>query len=340
MSNTAYNFGAIIPLAWPDSLVNTSFKLMDPFFSILNLSQKGFYKVGHAAMVVAQANGTLLYFDFGRYIAPNGKGRIRGANTDPEITLQNKAIWNNNQLVNLEDILLELAQHPHTHGEGNLYAGIHYANQIPKALQYVYNQQQRDFISYGPYVPKGTNCSRFVAQTIAHISDLKQKIKFLYPIYTTPSPLGNIFNSNGNILIEVNYPNLRQIPINSFNQKLKVLKNKVILKSNDALLQNIDLSKRYQFNAPTLHHSIATNAQWLGGMGAGAWFTVSPISNTHINVIRQQKNGFVDYESIFEIQNNESLTSSSFTIEYGSNFEKTILLQENKRLYFKRIKNI
>lgn len=337
MSNTAYNFGAIIPLAWPDSLVNTSFKLMDPIFNILNLSQKGFYKVGHAAMLVVHNDGSLYYFDFGRYISPKGKGRIRGANTDPEVQLKSKAIWQNNQLLNFEDILLDLAVNPHTHGEGTMYAGIHYIPDVNKALQYIYNQQKREFISYGPYVPNGTNCSRFVAQTIAKVSSFSNKFKFLFPIYTTPSPLGNIFNSNGQLLMEVCPPDLKQIPIETFNQKITVLKNKVILKPNDPLLQNVDFNNRYQFNAPQRNPLISEEAQWLGGMGAGAWFTITEIIKNLIKVKRQQKNGFVDYESYFKLQHGDFNPTQSYKFVYGSNFEKTVLLQNNQKSLFIRL---
>ncbi len=336
MDNQTNNFGAIIPLAWPDSLVNTSFKLMDPFFSILNLSKKGFYKVGHAAMAVAQMDGTLLYFDFGRYIAPKGKGRIRGCNTDPEITLQNKAVWQGNQLQNLEEILLEIAQNKHTHGEGKMYAGVHYIQNTQKALQYILQQQQREFISYGPYVPNGTNCSRFVAQTIAHVSDVKQKIKFLYPFYTTPSPLGNIFNSNGKLLLEIHQSNIQSIPIDNLQQKIKVLKSKVLFNKNEALLQNLDLTKRYQFNAPNPHENIPVNAKWFGGMGAGAWFTVFPQNATSILVKRQQKDGYTDYETLFELQQGNFNPTQAFEIVYGSNFQKTILTQNNQFVIFNR----
>ena len=336
MDNHTQNFGAIVPLAWPDSLVNSSFKLMDPFFSVLNISKKGYYKVGHAAMVLAQKDGTLLYFDFGRYIDPNGNGRIRGCTTDPEITLQNKAIWQGNQLQNLEEILLEIAQNRHTHGDGKMYAGVHYIQNTHKALQYILKQQQRDFISYGPYVPNGTNCSRFVAQTIAHVSDIKEKIKFLFPFYTTPSPLGNIFNANGKLLLEVNHPQIQAIPVDTLQQKINLLKSKVLFNKNEALLQNIDLTKRYQFNAPKLHENILENAQWLGGMGAGAWFTVIPQNATSILVKRQQKDGFTDYESVFEVQQGNFNPTIGFKVAYGSNYQKTILVQNNRHIIFKR----
>lgn len=336
MDNHSANFGAILPLAWPDSLVNSSFKLMDPFFSVLKISKKGFYKVGHAAMIVAQMDGTVLYFDFGRYIAPKGKGRIRGCNTDPEITLQIKAVWQGNQLQNLEEILLEIAQNPHTHGEGKLYAGVHYIQNTTKVIQYILKQQQREFISYGPYVPGGTNCSRFVAQTIAQVSSFEEKIKFLFPFYSTPSPLGNIFNSNGKLLLEVNYPEIKPIQIDTLLKKIKILKSKVLFDKNEVLLQNIDLTKRYQFNAPNPHENIPAIAQWLGGMGAGAWFTITPQNSTTILVKRQQKDGYTDYETVFELIVGNFNPMQNFSIVYGSNYQKTILTQNNKYLVFNR----
>ena len=109
-----------------------------------------------------------------------------------------------------------------------------------------------------------------------------------------------------------------------------------LFNKNEALLQNIDLTKRYQFNAPKPHENILENAQWLGGMGAGAWFTVIPQNATSILVKRQQKDGFIDYESIFEVQQGNFHPTIGFKVAYGSNYQKTILVQNNRFIFFNR----
>lgn len=330
-------FGAIIPLAWPDSLVNSSCKFVDPFFSLINISKKGFYKLGHAALLIAQNNGEVMYFDFGRYISPFGKGRIRGANTDPELRVHTKAEWKNNKLLNIKLILLEIAQNYNTHGEGEMYAGIQYMHNINLTLKYILQQQATDFHNYGAYTPYGTNCSRFVAQTIAKNNSLNTKRKFLFPFYTTPSPLGNIYNSNGKTLWEISPPNIHQTPIPNLVKKIKTLSNKVFFKANDELFQSINLNYRDDFSPPQKHPSIPNLAHWIGGMGAGAWYNVEVLNATHIHTKRQQKNGAVDYEANFKLTKGSFNPLMEFKPDYGSNYQKTILLQGHTQIEFTRI---
>ena len=109
----------IIMLAWPEGYVRAAGAWYDKFFSI-----NGKYRVGHsAAVLINSKEGKAYYFDFGRYHTPQGYGRVRDEETDPDLVLPDINI-KSDKIVNLNDILVFLSKLKSTHGEGRLYASV------------------------------------------------------------------------------------------------------------------------------------------------------------------------------------------------------------------------
>lgn len=157
--------GTIIPLAWPDTPVIKEGKWYDGIMKSLGFLKNGFYKAGHAALVlVNHETQEFHYFDFGRYQTPNKHGRVRDSFTDPDLILHTKPIIKNNKIENIKELLEELAALDATHGEGRLIASTIFVRNIEKAFEKAKQMQNREAIIYGPFNIGGTNCSRFVAQ--------------------------------------------------------------------------------------------------------------------------------------------------------------------------------
>ncbi|MDE0599678.1 MAG: hypothetical protein OSB51_10935, partial [Dokdonia donghaensis] len=98
------NTGKIIVLAFPDTFVKMSDELMCKILPLVGLGTRTHIKAGHAALVLIEnETGVAQYFDFGRYITPPGKGRVRGALTDVELVVPVKAQIKNHQLINLNE---------------------------------------------------------------------------------------------------------------------------------------------------------------------------------------------------------------------------------------------
>lgn len=158
--------GTIIPLAWPDTPVIKEGKWYDGIMAHLGFLQNGFYKAGHAALVlVNHEEKEFRYFDFGRYQTPKKHGRVRDRDTDPDLTLKTKPLITNNRILNIEELMTELAQLEATHGEGRLIAATKFVPNIERAFAKAKVMQNKEAIIYGPFNLDGTNCSRFVAQT-------------------------------------------------------------------------------------------------------------------------------------------------------------------------------
>lgn len=185
--------GFLIALAWPETLCKRPDSWYDGLANTIGLSKNHYYKVGHAALVlVEKASGELHYFDFGRYHAPYGHGRVRCSVTDHDLKLNKSAEIEGSKILNLEEILSALYSNPACHGTGALHAS-YTEIEFEKAYQYVKEQQLQSPIKYGPFIRKGTNCSRFVRK-VALNSNLKlnEYFKLAFPKSISPTPISNV----------------------------------------------------------------------------------------------------------------------------------------------------
>ena len=187
--------GFAIALAWPETLCKQAGSWYDFLLYYAGINKRGYYKVGHAAVVlVDDETQSIRYFDFGRYHAPPGHGRVRSAETDHDLSIEIKAIISESstEITNLNEILSELHTNPSTHGSGAIY-GVATRINFNEALSFAKKLQEMEFISYGPFVPNGTNCSRFVSSVIqAGKPAQMQRTKLQFPLTISPTPLWNL----------------------------------------------------------------------------------------------------------------------------------------------------
>lgn len=182
-----------VMLAWPETKCKQAGAWYDPIMRRVGFNREGYYQVGHAAVVLINGeNGKCSYYDFGRYHAPKGHGRVRSEFTDHDLKLVCEIQFDDaGTPTNLQYLLDELQQKKACHGDGNLHAGIAEID-FDKAHSKAGLMQQRTFIPYGPFVRTGTNCSRFVQQvTLAGIRPGIQKIGLTFPLMLTPTPKWN-----------------------------------------------------------------------------------------------------------------------------------------------------
>ena len=186
--------GIAIALAWPETLCKQSGAWYDPILYTLGFTHNHYYKVGHAAVVlINKEDGKCCYFDFGRYHAPFGYGRVRDAETDHDLEIYTKAIVDENgNLKNYKNILAELILNPSCHGDGDLHAS-HCEVDFIKAFNKAKQLQEKSPLPYGPFVQNGTNCSRFVNTVIlSGKPKLKFQLQLIAPVTFTPTPITNV----------------------------------------------------------------------------------------------------------------------------------------------------
>lgn len=186
--------GIAIALAWPETLCKKAGAWYDVPLKWLRINKSNYYKVGHAAIVlINKETGDCHYFDFGRYHAPYQHGRVRSDYTDHDLEMKTKAIVSNEgQLKNYTEILLELFNNESCHGNGKLHASyccinFHLAFEKANAMQSV------SPIPYGPFLPQGTNCSRFVNTVIlAGKPNWYYRLVLISPKTFSPTPISNV----------------------------------------------------------------------------------------------------------------------------------------------------
>lgn len=279
-----YN-GKIIVLAFPDTFVKMSDELMCKILPLVGLGTRTHIKAGHAALVLIENNtGKAQYFDFGRYITPKGKGRVRGANTDVELEMPLKAQVHQDKLENLHEILRWLDAHPEkTHGSGRLVASVCDSINYDKALSYILKLQGQGSVPYKAFGKAGSNCARFVTETILASTEERAIIKYLNRNKKfTPSTIGNVEKSA------------------SQEGVYQVYKGQITPYNSTALRENLTnyFDKRVPPSISTSENKleIPNNAQFLDGTGSGAWFQlISALGNEAI-VRRYTETGELDFE--------------------------------------------
>lgn len=309
------NTGIILTLAYPDTIVKISDEKLAPYLRFINVGTKDYLRAGHAALVlIKKSTGSLEYFDFGRYTCPEGYGRVRGKETDSELDFPISANIEQENIKNLNEIIKFLATHPKlTHGDGKLVVSVCKAVSYKTARDFILKMQQQDFIRYGALIKKGSNCSRFVTDTlIASITDKKIKQQLIKSTRFTPSTVGNVVIADTEKdVFEVSETG----KISKFNSTAKAENTRCFLDKlinyKPNLVGNIK---------PKPVEGIHEKAQWLGGIGAGAWFELFNTSNKNIYKYRRiSPYGHVDVDDHYVINNTSFDYNKAYEFVHYSN---------------------
>ncbi len=188
--------GIVIMLAWPKTPAIQTGSWYEGLMKLLGFNKNGYYMAGHSAIFLVEPDiGHLNYFDFGRYHAPLGHGRVRDEITDPDLDIKTTARFNaNRQIINLEEILLLFdANKDAFHGKSTMYASVYNGADVSKAYNFAKRLQNSSPIPYGPFKFGGTNCSRFTSSVFrAGNPGFWKKLRLLAPTSLTPTTLGNV----------------------------------------------------------------------------------------------------------------------------------------------------
>ena len=327
----------LIVMAYPETLVPACYKM---WYNIpltkLGFIQQGKICAGHSTIIlIGKKNKSISYADFGRYITPYGKGRVRMQETDPELVIPIIPNFDKQgELLNLKEILLFLEAHPEkTHGDGPLLASICTKVNYKRARSFIEKSCYAGSLPYGPFDLKGTNCSRFVADVVKKSctdSSIRRKLRFTRSI--SPSPLGNVYKSNtekfiyevfkGKIQEHVQGSYLSRV----FEKLMPSYLRKALARSN-----NIAAPK-----PKNMLQEVPKHAQWLTGTGTGAWFVIDEReSNNKTDFIlrRFTLEGELIFEKCFQLAGNQELDiSRKYKIIHDTNAKWCTLIQNDKNL--------
>tara|TARA_B100000809_G_scaffold38098_1_gene33332 strand:- start:22135 stop:23148 length:1014 start_codon:yes stop_codon:yes gene_type:complete len=330
------NSGFIVVIAYPEVVVSIARgELVAKIWPLLGVGGQQKVKAGHAAMLlVSKETNKINYFDFGRYITSITYGRVRSEETDNEVHIPIMAIHNSQEIQNLDEILLYLDKHPEkTHGEGRMITSVNNEIDYDKALSYILELQNEIEVPYGAFIKNGSNCARFVTDTmIVSTTNKKIKNKLKRSYLVTPSPISSVLRgrSAGYLCLE------------TLNQEIKSYENKyVLVEHKKCLFSKVSQTKNDVGSVkPDLKVFTSENGQWLGGIGSGAWFELgeSASNDNTYKIIRRNAKGIVDLDDLFILDNSGFSNDKPYVFQHGSNCKQCVILQNNTAYCFKRVK--
>ncbi len=358
MENT-YNDLAII-LAWPDATIRGDERWM-MFFRKAGLVKNLNFKVGHTGVILIDThNSALLYYDFGRYIAPRGLGRARSHFSDPRLHMRTKAQItdrNTGAIGNLEEIVRELDEmREATQGEGRLFFSVATGLNFNMAKQYADGLVLEGSTPYGAFARGNNNCSRFITRLLMRASRKYHRWHGVnLPESIKSSPISNVVNVRQDRRIYVYHEaaGLQSIRMSRFRSLfflLGQLRDNFNSRLASALPDDRIAGSVLQRSRPS---TVPVQAQWLGGVGEGAWYHIKELDQEEIRslgreeitegsrlgergfeVARYTEKGELEYSLPFYSGENFEV-SKPFRIAYDSHMIYTTVWQHNKliRLY-------
>lgn len=330
------NSGIMLTLAYPETIVMVADEWYSPYLRYLGVGKKNYVRAGHAALVlIDKKTGVLEYHDFGRYITPIPNGRVRGQNTDHELEFPIKAVFENDIIINIDQILEFLATHSKlTHGEGKLIASVCNAIDYNKARSHITMMQNRQFIRYAAFIKDACNCARFVTDTlIASVTNDKINKRLMKSKWFTPSTIGNVVIADtNNCVYEVNEIG----EISEYKSTVKKDNRRYFL---DRLK---DHNVNYEGTLKPKHvDSKSMHAQWLDGIAAGAWFELHLTNDVRIYRFKRiSPYGNIDVDGLYQIDDVSFNYKTKYRFVQYSNCAFYHIEQLNKKYRFELIEKL
>ncbi|SHJ65135.1 DUF6695 family protein [Aquimarina spongiae] len=327
--------GKIISLAFPDTFVRYSDESVLQLLPIFGLGRNRYIKAGHAAFVLIEnSTGRAEYYDFGRYITPQGYGRVRSAITDVELEIPFKAILDTeHNLENLKEFLVWLEANPHkTHGSGRLVASVCDFIDYEKARAYVLSVQGKGSIPYKAFGKEGSNCSRIVTDTILAGTD-HHKIRkpLLRNKRFTPSTVGNVEKSSvHNPIYEVIEGEVKEYKGSAFKENMTNYFDKNVPSPDNHTSGNDKKPEHLE------------DACFLSGTGSSAYFKLR-IPENHYNlyeIMRFDEYGEEDFKGLFEAEKSAFDITQTYRFVYDSNCKYCHIEQNGEKIRFDLVERI
>ncbi len=332
--------GISIVIAWPDTTARGD----DRWYTVLKnlgLVKNLNFKVGHAAIIlIDKASGILYYYDFGRYITPRGMGRARSCDTDPKLELTTRATIENGKILNLEEILLEMdVKKEATHGMGPMYFSIIDHTDFRKSKQEADKWVLIGSTPYGALAKGNNSCSRYVWQVFKAGRTQKTPDKWTsrLPHETLfPSPMSNVVNASGNREVFIyNERKLEKIVMNRWRSFVFFIQQ-VGHSFHPVKSKKLPDDQHLGFiNEPLKPLNIPAEAQWLGGIGEGAWYHLE-IEKDYCLTHRYNHKGELEYTKKGVLKN-ETFNLESHQFQYDSHYLFTTLLIQGRVIRLHKI---
>lgn len=327
-----------IILTWPDATIRGDESWM-MLFKKIGIVKNLNFKVGHTGIVlIKRQTGEMLFYDFGRYITPRGYGRARSKESDPRLDIRIKAICQNDKITNLQDIIcnFELLKEA-MYGDGIVYFSVAQHINFEQAKAYGDACVTQGTFPYGAVARNNNNCSRFITRMLIRASEKytwRHSINF--PETIKASPISNVVNAVPDRMIYSYCPQqgLKYFKMNrwqSFLFLVRKLGDNVWANKASLLPEDISIGCMRYHSKPI---TVPKDAQYLGGVGDGAWFYIEENKDQELIVKRFTSKGELEYVILGEASEPLNL-QESYEVVYDSHLLFTHIQQNGKKIRIK-----
>jgi hypothetical protein len=173
--------------------------------------------------------------------------------------------------------------------KGRLIASINTEIDYNKALTFINSLISKKEIPYGAFIKNGSNCARFINDTLTFACTNTNIVKALKKSNNlTPSPIGNVIKGHTTNKI---YKVLNGTIKNYTNRSIIKEYRKTFFSKHKVTL-NIEGTE-----IPKKNCTPPKNAFWLGGIGSGAWFKIEDkITENNYKIARYNADALKDFE--------------------------------------------
>ena len=292
-----------IVIAWPECTARADESLAI-FLRRTGLVKNLNMRVGHAAICLINPQTLeVLYYDFGRYITPRGYGRARCKYSEPQLSLEVKATFDDDRnLTNVEEIAHELdSKSKYTHGTGPLIFSVSKTINFAKAKAYADEMVMRGYFPYNGLDKSASNCARFVTETMKAANEdgtIGSKLK--YPLTYRPTPLYNVVAASTEDGIYSFEGGTLQFMDKSRRHSITDLGAGLLESSLSKYTSTLpDDSIHGEIEEPSRPSSLPDSAHWLGGLGEGAWFCLKKLGPHSFEGIKFDSSGILEFEGVY-----------------------------------------
>lgn len=333
-----------IILTWPDATIRGDEKWM-MFFKKIGLVKNLNFKVGHTGVVlVNHLDGSMYFYDFGRYITPRGYGRARSQFSDPLLEIKTKARFVEGKIDNILEIVEEFeTMKPAMYGEGKLYFSIVGGIDFHKAKAYGDACVLEGTYPYGAVARNNNNCSRFITRMLMKSAERYHFWHYLnLPETIKSSPVSNLINAVDDRMIYSYTPQegVKHFKMNRFQSFWFLVKQlgDNVYRDKASLLPNDQIIGAVEFNSKPI--TIPKDAVYLGGVGDGAWYHIvdSAIANQFI-IQRFTSSGLLEYTVLGQAEAPITI-AEPWQITYDSHLLFTHILQYGKKIRIHHIERL
>ncbi len=292
-------------------------------WKFLGFTEGNTIRAGHNCVLsVNGRTGKISYYDFGRYDVPDGYGRARSVETDPQLEVSITAVLAEGQIDNLDEILAWFYKMTSIHhSAGPLYCKVLPNVDEASVQQFVTQTQRRGFVDYDIFRKGALNCSRYVSHLIKTVIPTHRLSSYIKSICPSPTPLDTVINADTSRDVYRYDGN----EITTYSRMTPLDGIRYYLKSRGAYRNDTQ-----RVEMPDLH--------WIGSKAIGSYYSLHARDHDQqsLSIKKYSAKGVLISNRLYHCNQGTFDLDQPYQITLGDTPQQLVILQGDKRYILQR----